>query len=352
MSTLFPDLASFKKEFDPLLERELDRYIAKQAEYSTDSSIHDLLLHGKKIALAGGKRVRPYMAFLMYQSVGGDKAGILPLLVGIELFHVFALIHDDIIDSAKTRHGVTALNCFAISHEEESGIYGVARAEAQALLVGDLVYVWSRQTLTREAPDGLLREILTLFDSMAYGVVVGQMLDVKLLGAITVREEDVIEKTILKTAQYTFTYPMLLGALVANRAHDKGWIEKIGMHLGFAFQIQDDLLDIIGSHTETGKQSFQDVAEAQHTLFTLHVQKEGTEEDKKLLAALMGKGCKGDECTALRMLFEKSGAIAAGTKEMQASFSAARALLVDSPFSEEAKIAWERFILQMEKRTA
>jgi geranylgeranyl diphosphate synthase type I len=99
------EFAAFKLAIDPLIAASVERHLAACRGLNLDPAVMDLITYGANMALAGGKRIRPYVAFLSYASSNGrDDAAVLPALVGLELFHLFALIHDDWMDHGTTTH--------------------------------------------------------------------------------------------------------------------------------------------------------------------------------------------------------------------------------------------------------
>lgn len=344
------DISEFKKQFDPLLAGEFDRHLSRASAFSADPDCAALLAHVKDIALAGGKRIRPYVAYLMYRSAGGEDESVLESLVAFEIFHTFALVHDDIIDHGSLRHGVPSLHEFARTLSANGHGRTGAIAESLALLAGDLVFSWSRETFARtvSAP-----QTHALFNDMVYAVVLGQMLDVKIMDHSNPSEAMILEKTSLKTAEYTFVYPMMIGASLAGN-HDalRAWCTTIGNALGIAFQVQDDLLDLLGDERKTGKRPFKDLAEGQHTIFTAYVRSHGSPEDLKELDAVFGKSVSAESTQTMRDLFERTGAVAYGREMIAAKIAEARTALAEASLDATVRAAWEQLIERMEQRIA
>src|SRR3989344_4359629 len=106
-------LKVFKNKFDPYIKEFLSKKIKDISIYTKDPSIHLYTKYIETIVMSGGKRIRPYIAFFMYQLLGGGETEkILKLLVSLELFHAFCLVHDDVIDKADLRHRVPTVNKF------------------------------------------------------------------------------------------------------------------------------------------------------------------------------------------------------------------------------------------------
>lgn len=286
------DALAFKKRFDPVLRRILDRKIGEMKALSADSFTLEVIGYARKLLLSGGKRVRPYLAFLTYRAAGGKK-DILEILAGLELFHAFALVHDDIMDRGMERHGVPT------THR----LYG----DGQAILLGDLLFNWAYELI---APT----EARDVFAKMVDEVILGQMLDVDAVNRKKVSDRFLEDKMRLKTASYTFIRPLQFGAALAGKRGLFDWCERFGLPLGLAFQIQDDLLDLTASTSTLGKSAFNDIREGQKTVFTQRAPQ---------LAAYKGKKIGPKEKKDIRDILEKTGAVEYGTKKMETYFARA-----------------------------
>lgn len=235
------NLTRFKKEFDIYLKGFLNHKIKRIQSYTKDPYIINYISHANKIALLGGKRVRPFIAYLSYCAFGGSEK-IINTLLSLEIFHLFALIHDDIMDKDKLRHGVSASHIY-ISDElkkrrkkdnEYSGI-------SQAILVGDLFFNWAWEIISLNSNN----KVRKLFSEMIDGTAIGQMLDVESKSNNKIPEDLMYEINYLKTARYTFIYPLLIGASLSRNLEnsENKFLEELGLNLGMAFQAQDDILD-------------------------------------------------------------------------------------------------------------
>ncbi|HVM90401.1 MAG TPA: polyprenyl synthetase family protein, partial [Verrucomicrobiae bacterium] len=285
---------AFKKRFDPVLRRLLVRKTKEMSRLTADRHVAEVIGHAGKLLLSGGKRVRPYLAWLAYREAGGKK-DVLEILAGLELFHAFALVHDDIMDRGMERHGV------ATTHR----LYG----DGQAILLGDLLFNWAYELI---APTPA-RDV---FARMVDEVILGQMLDVDAVNRKKVSEQFLEEKMRLKTASYTFVRPMQFGVALAQGEKRKAqrmmeFCERFGWPLGLAFQIQDDLLDLVGDAKTLGKRTMNDVSEGQKTVFSA-----GLERYK-------GKKLSAKDRKDIRAYLEKSGNLARGIKRMKDAFDQA-----------------------------
>lgn len=237
------DLQKFKEKFDPYLKKFLEQKIDSLNKYSTDSHIADYINHAKKIALFGGKRIRPFIAYLSYCAFGGkEKERIINVLLSLEIFHLFCLIHDDIMDKDKSRHGILTSHLYIANElkKRDNGDYehfGIS----QAILIGDLFFNWAWEIISLNSD----KNIGKLFSEMIDGTAVGQMLDIESKSNNKISENLIHEINYLKTARYTFIYPLLIGASLSrnlNRDEEK-FLEELGFNLGMTFQTQDDIFD-------------------------------------------------------------------------------------------------------------
>lgn len=346
-------LNEFKQRFDPIFSRIFDTYITRVPLFVIDEDASALLTHAKVLSMAGGKRIRPYVAYLMFHTVSkNDDEHIFPLLAALELFHVFALIHDDIIDQGILRHGVLTLHKFAALPAADRTNSTKHRAEGLAMLVGDLLFSWSKDLFARESLLHGHTDAHNLFNDMAYAAVLGQMLDIQLMRDPNPTEERVLQKTLLKTAQYTFIYPMRIGASIANVQYSPTWCDDFGTAIGLAFQLQDDMLDIVGNQEITGKHSLQDAIDGQHTVFTAYIRYHATESERELLDTLLRTPGTLAEGALVQELFEKTGALHHGRTMIGKALSDARSALAAQSMSDHARAAWESLILLVEQRAS
>jgi len=296
------------------------------AALTRDPYILEIAKHGRTLVMEGGKRIRPYLGYIAYEVASrkspvcrtgrqGTKADkeILETLVGLELFHAFALVHDDIMDRGKDRHGVPTAN----------RVFG----DAQAILLGDLLFNWAAEIIapTKGQP---------VFAKMVDEVILGQMLDVDAIRRDKVSDGFIQDKMRLKTASYSFIRPMQFGVALAgvgaqHAAPLHGFCERFGLPLGLAFQIQDDLLDLTASSKKLGKSAMNDVKEGQKTVFTQYASRKAA--NRVFLNKMKGKQLSATDRKRIKEMFEESGAIEYGTKLMEKYFGEAEEALNGMP---------------------
>ena len=222
-----------------------------------------------------GKAIRPALCVATSRAFGGRDEDIVPVAVAIELLHNAFLVHDDIVDGSERRRGRPTL----------PAQYGLGLA----LNAGDALAVLSNQVLRRHAnrmdPD-LAEGVLSEFDAMALRTLEGQATE---LGwrrdrVEALAPEDYLDLIMHKTCWYTTVHPLRVGALIGSAgAADLRPMVRFGFHLGAAFQIQDDLLNLLGTEREYGKEIDGDLFEGKRTLPLIHLVGNARGADRRLV---------------------------------------------------------------------
>ncbi len=204
--------------------------------------------------LAGGKRVRPVLTLAFCEALGGQRQSALPLACALELVHTYSLIHDDLpcMDDDELRRGQPTCHT----------VYG----EATAVLAGDALQAEAFR-LMAQAPElsGEQRADAVLELARACGgdgMVAGQLMDVE---QIVTNEEELRLMCGLKTGAM-IQAAAVLGCVAADASGEtRERARAYGRHIGLAFQIRDDMLDVTASETELGKPVGSDRSEGKHT---------------------------------------------------------------------------------------
>jgi geranylgeranyl diphosphate synthase type II len=192
----------------------------------------------KYILSIGGKRLRPVMA-LMSCNLFSDKIdeAIVPA-IGLEIFHNFTLVHDDIMDQAPVRRN------FPTVHSKWNVNQAVLSGDVMAFIANDCFL---------QTPPGCMSKVFRVFNKAAIEVCVGQQLDIDYEKAIVVSEYEYLRMIELKTAML-LAASAKIGAIIGGaEERDSEILYEFGKNLGLAFQIQDDLLDIYGDVKVFGK---------------------------------------------------------------------------------------------------
>lgn len=351
------DLDSFKITFDGVLQTYVHGKIAQAQTLVKDKKINTFIDYISTFIFSGGKRIRPYGLRLTYTWFGGDnEKAILNFGIIFELLHSMALIHDDIIDQAGKRHNALTVHSYIhtllAANPTTSNMADNAEhiAEWQAILLGDLLLsrVYELRYKQHDFQENLLWEARENVHSMIEEVILWQMIDVDMMISWPASLSLIDKKNMYKTASYTFVRPMLTGAILANASKEqKQLISELGKYMGLAFQMRDDYLDItFGDKT---KSAFSDIQEGQQTYFTNYIFENWTAEHKALLTWAMGKSLDEDQIKALQIMFEESGAIEFGKKNILECSQKAREILQETTLNEEAKHSILGLIKKMEK---
>ena len=250
-----------------LLKDEVEQWISDYFDDKPEinSRNFEAMIYSLKV---GGKRIRPALMLLTYNMYKEDYKSIMPYAAALEMIHTYSLIHDDLpsMDNDDLRRGKPT------NHK----IYG----EAMAILAGDGLLNEAMIIMLNECLDGSLNKIkassFIAKASGADGMIAGQICDI-LSEGITISEEELLYMHKNKTGQL-IKVAILCGAILANASEvDLSNLEVYGDKLGLAFQIKDDILDIIGDVNILGKNVNSDECNNKTTFITMY----GLEKCKK-----------------------------------------------------------------------
>ncbi|MFH1553113.1 MAG: polyprenyl synthetase family protein [Candidatus Omnitrophota bacterium] len=285
------------------LKKDVDKALgAYLKELKTDLNMGRVspLLYGgiKDFLQRDGKRIRPILFLISYQGYTRRKQfsyqKLLRSSLSLELLHDFFLVHDDVIDNSDLRRGKPTLHrlfntALGVGAKNELG-------PNLSIAAGDIIFALAVKTLLSFDENPVRKERALLeFVKAAASTGMGEFIDVvnniKKIENIT--EKDVFLTYTLKTAKYTFECPLLVGAILAGaKSEELGKLSRLGIILGQAFQIQDDLLDIFSTSKKIGKPVLSDLNESKKTLPAWKTYKKLTVKGKKLLARLLEKDKK------------------------------------------------------------
>lgn len=186
----------------------------------------------------GGKRIRPVLMLMAYNLYKEDVTRIFALATGIEVYHNYTLLHDDLMDRADRRRG----------KETVHKVWG----DNAAILSGDAMLVLAYQFMA-QCPAEHLKEVMDLFSLTALEICEGQQLDMEFEDRKDVKEEEYLEMIRLKTS-VLLAASLKIGAILGGAsAEDAEHLYDFGMNLGVAFQLKDDFLDVYGNSAVFGK---------------------------------------------------------------------------------------------------
>jgi len=216
----------------------------------------------------GGKRLRPALVLMAADLYGYDLIKAMPQAIGIELFHNFTLMHDDIMDDAPLRRGMETV------HEKwDANI---------AILSGDALFVKAYQSMVKAEPK-YLPALVDLFNQTALEVCEGQQYDMNFETQDHVSMHAYLKMIRLKTA-VLLACALKAGALVADASEeDQNNLYDFGIHIGLAFQLMDDLLDVYGDQKDFGKQIAGDILCNKKTCLYIKACENADEDQVKVL---------------------------------------------------------------------
>lgn len=301
------DIIQFKKHLDKLLTAELYWKIKQLNQYWADANVNLMIEYLYDIVTSGWKRIRPYLVYISYKSFGWELDDILQFSSAFELFHNFALIHDDVIDKWIKRHWIlTANEKFKkyIKNNDKQHL-----SNSQAILVWDLLYNRSLQIINKkywfDSKD--YNKAVDYFFRMIDEVILWQMIDVNIMWLKKVNKESIRLKNYLKTASYTFIKPMQIWAILAWNFVNLNIIEKLWENMWLAFQIRDDLSDVVKKSSD--KTQFSDIQDGQHTYITDYIYTNWTKNQKAVLNKYMWNKLWNKDIIIVQKMIEWSGAI-------------------------------------------
>lgn len=322
---------NIRKQIERSLEKFMDKVKVDYKLHLVNPVLYESI---REFSLREGKRIRPLLLILSYKGYSDPKKKTSPSLyyasTCIELLHNFMLIHDDIIDRSNLRRGKPTmhklLGKIVKTNDSEKLGYDLS------IIAGDIVYALAIDAFLsiQELPQRK-EEALKYFIQTAAFTAMGEFIDtvhgVENLNKIT--EKDVLLNYTLKTARYTFDCPLVTGAILAGA--DKKDIQNLstlGVLVGQAFQIQDDIIGIFDSQKNIGKSILSDLAESKKTMLVCHANKVLKGKKRREFVALFNKPRKTfKDLVTVRRMFIQSGSLQYCLKETQQRIVQTRIIL-------------------------
>ncbi|MCS7109532.1 MAG: polyprenyl synthetase family protein [Candidatus Micrarchaeota archaeon] len=272
-----------KEEIDimQILKRDgesIQKYTISFLQKEPDSKLKEMMLD---YPLRGGKHLRSVLALETCKAFEGDPRKMKYITIALELFQHWILIHDDIEDYSEERRGKPALH----------HIYGMPLANN----TGDALHIKMWEVLYQNRKligDELTFKVMDEFIKMMDRCVKGQSMELEWVHEKRwdISEEDYYKMCKGKTTGYTFITPFRLGGIVAGISESKlKPFFGIGDDIGLAFQIEDDILNLVGEKEKYGKEIAGDIYEGKRTLILLHLVKHSSNHDRKKIIEIMNK---------------------------------------------------------------
>jgi len=220
---------------------EINKHIASLQFTRTPKGLYEPIEY---VLSLGGKRIRPVLLLMAYNLYKDDLASAYAPATGIEVYHNYTLLHDDLMDRADLRRGKPTVH--------------KAWDDNAAILSGDAMLVLAYQYIAACSPE-YLKEVLDLFSQTALEICEGQQLDMEFEARKDVSEQEYLNMIRLKTA-VLLASALKIGAILGGAsAVDADHLYQFGVRIGIAFQLQDDLLDVYGNTEVFGKKIGGDI---------------------------------------------------------------------------------------------
>ncbi|ODS88323.1 polyprenyl synthetase family protein [Chryseobacterium lacus] len=251
----------FLQQYQEIVEQGIEKYMFKDKPRELYEPMNYIINHR-------GKRLRPIMVLMACDLFGGDIKKALKPSLAIEYFHNFTLIHDDIMDEAPLRRNVPTIHT----------VYGLNTG----ILSGDGLLLKAYKFFEDLEPQ-LYKACVRVFTHTGLLLCEGQQYDINFETQDNVTFEEYIRMITYKTGVLSAS-SFEIGALIAGAPfRDAKNIFNFGKHIGIAFQIMDDYLDVFGDQKNFGKQHAGDIVENKKTVLYLLAREHGTEEERREL---------------------------------------------------------------------
>ena len=286
----------------------------------------------KYVLAIGGKRVRPVLMLLAYNLYKDDPLRIMTQAIGLETYHNFTLLHDDLMDQADMRRG----------HETVHKRWN----PNQAILSGDTMLLQAFERI-EDCEVDKVKDVFATFLVTTYEVGEGQQLDVEYETRDDVHEEDYIEMIRLKTS-VLIACAVKIGAILAGASHkDQENLYKFGEQIGLAFQLQDDLLDVYGDPKVFGKNIGGDITSNKKTYMLINALNLANEAQRKEAAKDFDRN---EKVKAVTKLYDEIGIRELCERKMDEYYNCALEYLAKVKVSEERKKEIKAYAAEMMTR--
>jgi len=295
-----------------------------------------------KFVLSNGKRIRPSLFVLAYEGLVTKKSkNIYKTAISFEFLHDFLLIHDDIIDRSDLRRGAPSIHRSLAKHLKRSASVGPSGSDL-AIISGDILFSLALKAfLSSETYSNNSFKALNKFINCSFYTELGEYIEVleSIKNITQVKKENIYKIYKLKTARYTFSYPLSIGAELASAP--KKTVKDVfdyGIYVGIAFQIKDDILGLFANEEKSGKSSLSDLNEAKKTLLIWKAFQTASSKDKKTIKTLLSKTkINKQDLYMMRSIVEKTGSLTYAKEEINRYYSQSQKILTSLKMKEAQK---------------
>ncbi len=313
-------LSTNQKDVSAIQEKytEIHALINKKLKVCLDGRTPDSLYAPGRYILEGkGKRIRPILVLMGAESITGNSDNMLDLAISVEVLHNFTLIHDDIMDHADLRHGRDTV------HKKWN--------DSIAILSGDMMLAFAYE-LALKHPFKNMHEILSIITQSTITICEGQALDMDFEKRHDVTIDEYLDMISKKTGRL-IAASLEIGGLAAEASQkDVEALTKFGELIGQAFQVQDDLLDIMADDKKFGKVVGGDVMCGKKTYLLLKGIELSSGDDRAMLQSVVDNhGTPQENVAKVRDIYEKCGVLDYARKIIDSNFEESKALAASLP---------------------
>ena len=277
------------------------------------------------IPLAGGKRLRPIMAMITCDMVGGDSVKAISFAAALETIHNFTLVHDDVMDDDDLRHGVDACHT----------VYGLSTA----ILAGDTLFAYAFEMITDcDIDDHVKADLVKNVAYVVRKIAEGQQMDINFEEEETVDAKEYLEMIRLKTS-ILFGAAAYGGAKIGGTSEEEAReLEMMATNVGLGFQIWDDYLDATATEEILGKPSGSDIRQGKRTLLVIEALNRANDIDRKRLIEILDSKNTDEEIEEAVEIMDRCGALEECHKQAKGYLEGARKTLSNYPESEARQL--------------
>ena len=268
-------------------------YLKKELKYIKPENLYNPV---KYLLESGGKRLRPIIALNVSELLGGKISDTLPAAAALEIFHNFTLAHDDIMDNSMLRRGKKTINS---KWDNNTGI-----------LSGDVMLIISYEVLN-QYQDSKYIHLSKKLTEISRLVCEGQQADMDFASKNDITENEYFEMIKNKTAVLIGCSFMFGGIVAEANDLNTNLLYEIGLNLGIAFQLEDDLLDCFGDQEKFGKKIGGDIIEKKKTLLYLFTNSNLEPKKKLEFENIFNSNeiVESEKINSIKLFYETSGAL-------------------------------------------
>ena len=273
--------------------KTFEDYLNKELKYNKPENLYKPV---KYLLESGGKRLRPIIALHVSELLGGKISDTLPAAAALEIFHNFTLAHDDIMDNSKLRRGKKTINS---KWDNNTGI-----------LSGDVMLIISYNILN-QYQDSKYIHLSKKLTEISRLVCEGQQADMDFSSKNNITENEYFDMIKNKTAVLIGGSFMFGGIVAEANDLNTDLLYKIGLNLGIAFQLEDDLLDCFGDQEKFGKKIGGDIIEKKKTLLYLFTNSKLEPEKKLEFENIFNSNeiTESEKINSIKSFYETTGAL-------------------------------------------